>query len=70
MEHQNVVSTNIKSVAYEAASSTLQIKFHSGGFYNYFNVPESEWRALMGADSHGKYFNAHIKECYRFHKVR
>lgn len=70
MQHKNVSSSDIQSVGYDAASSTLEIKFHSGGLYEYFDVPESMWRALMDAISHGKYFHAHIKERYRFHKMR
>lgn len=56
-----VVSSNLKSVGYDANSSTLEIEFHSGGIYRYADVPASEYRALMSADSKGRYFNAHIK---------
>ncbi len=70
MQHQNVTSADICSVGYDVDSSTLEVQFHSGGLYEYFNVPENEWRALMSATSHGKYFHAHIKDRYRTHKVR
>ena len=70
MQHQNVTSSDIRSIGYDADSSTLEIQFHSGGLYQYLNVPESEWRALMSAPSHGKYLHAHIKDRYRFHRLR
>ena len=70
MQHTNVESSNLRSVGYDTETSTLEIRFHSGGLYEYLNVPESVWRALMGAPSHGKFFHAHIKERYRFRKIR
>ena len=69
MQHQLVTSSDIASVGYDLESSTLEVRCHSGGLYEYFNVPESVWRALMGATSHGQYFHAHIKDRYRTRKV-
>jgi hypothetical protein len=49
----------------------LEIEFQHGGGYQYFNVPESEYIGLMKADSHGKYFDAHIKKGgYQYKKIR
>lgn len=45
---------------------TLEVLFHHGGTYQYFDVPESEFQALMSADSKGEYFNANIKDVYRY----
>jgi len=47
-------------------SGTLTIAFHSGGVYEYYHVPYSEYTGLMQADSHGRYFHAHIKGKYSF----
>ncbi|WP_442949964.1 KTSC domain-containing protein [Nostoc sp.] len=45
------------------------MKFHSGGIYQYFKVPESINRGLMAAFSHGKYFHACIKDLYFYQKI-
>lgn len=62
-----VSSTDISSIGYE--NGTLYIRFHKGGTYAYFNVPESVYAGLMSAGSHGKYFHAFIKGSYGYSKV-
>lgn len=57
MEHISVSSSNIASVGYDTATCTLQIKFHSGGLYEYYDVPCYIYQGLMNAPSHGKYFH-------------
>lgn len=62
-----VSSSDIASVGYE--NGTLYIRFHRGGLYTYYNVPETEYRALMSAGSHGRYFHAHIRSRYSYQKI-
>ena len=71
MDRTQVSSSNIASVGYDSDNMVLEIEFHNGGIYQYFNVPESKYKGLMKADSHGKYFDAHIKKAgYRYKKIR
>lgn len=70
MIRQSVSSSNIRSIGYDSKFQTLEIEFHSGGIYQYFNVPESIYNALMAASSHGSYFHRHIKNRYRCTKIR
>ena len=65
-----VSSSNIASVGYDSCSGTLEIGFHSGGVYQYYGVPHSEYAGLMGAGSHGSYFHAHIRSHYRYRRIR
>jgi len=69
MIRQSVGSTNINSIGYDPKSQTLEIEFLSGGIYQYFNVPESIYNALMATSSHGSYFRHHIKDQYRWTKI-
>ena len=69
MDRTPVSSSNLASVGYQAVSSTLEIEFVSGSIYQYFDVSEAEWRGLTQAGSHGTYFNAHIKDRYRYTKI-
>jgi len=64
------VSTNIRSVGYEAAERILELEFTSGSIYRYFDVPESEYEALMTAPSKGRYLNKNIKDCYQYVQVK
>ena len=70
INHQRVNSTNICSVGYDPLTKILEIEFNSGGIYQYFNVPKSEYEALMSASSHGSYFHAYIKDQYACEKIR
>jgi len=62
-----VESSDLAAVGY--GGGTLIIGFHSGGVYAYCGVPVSEYRGLMLADSHGKYFHAHIKRRYACRRI-
>jgi hypothetical protein len=69
MERLPVTSTDINSVGYDVDSQVLEIEFHKGGMYQYFEVPQEIYEELMGADSKGKYFNMNIKKAYSFSKT-
>jgi hypothetical protein len=69
MRRRPVSSSNLRSVGYDPETSTLEIEFHNGGTYQYFGVPTSAYRSLMGAGSHGGYFHSHIKDVYPDAKV-
>ena len=70
MDRIQVVSSNIRSVGYEADIGILEIEFTSGSIYQYFDVPEREYEELMNAASIGKYFNRKIKDNYRYRQVQ
>jgi len=63
-----VQSSDLRAVDYDW-SGTLTIEFHSGGAYEFYNVPPSEYDGLMNASSHGKYFHAHIKNRYDYQRI-
>ncbi|MDI6734790.1 MAG: KTSC domain-containing protein [bacterium] len=70
MNRQPVISSNMRTIGYDSKSQTLEIEFHSGDIYQYFNVPESIYNALMSASSHGSYFHHYIKDQYRWTKIQ
>ncbi|MGH9721406.1 MAG: KTSC domain-containing protein, partial [Bryobacteraceae bacterium] len=47
-----------------------ELEFHSGAIYHYFEVPLETYRELLQADSKGRYFNQHIRNCFRFQQIR
>lgn len=69
MIRQSVSSSNIQSIGYDLEISVLEIGFHSGGVYQYSNVPEIVYNALMSASSHGRYFHHNIKGVYPYRRV-
>lgn len=69
MNRQPVQSSNIESVGYDRKTNVLEIEFHRGGVYQYSNVPESIYQAMLNAASKGTYFHDNIKERYRYIRI-
>lgn len=70
MLRQAVTSDTIQSVGYSSLSGTLEIEFTDGSLYQYSDVPERIYRDLIGASSHGTYFNEHVRDWFRSRKIR
>jgi KTSC domain len=54
-------SSVLASVLYLPQLRLLEVEFHSGLFYQYFDVPQHSYTALLTAESKGAYFNANIR---------
>jgi hypothetical protein len=67
MERQPVSSETIAEIGYQDA--TLEILFTSGAVYQYFDVPGVVYDELMRADSHGRFFNEHVRGRFRYARV-
>jgi hypothetical protein len=61
MERIPVASSNIAEIGYDPESQTLEILFHGGRLYRYYNVPQFHFERLIEAASVGGYFNAEIR---------
>jgi hypothetical protein len=62
-------SSNIASIRYEDAQMILEVTFHNGGTYEYFDVPSQVIEEFMSADSKGGFLAARIKGHYRYSKL-
>lgn len=65
MDRQDVTSSCLRSVGYDAKGKVLELEFHGGGIYRYEGVPKRVFDELMIAESLGRYFIAEIRDCYR-----
>lgn len=70
MERQRVSSTNLRSVGHDAETATLEVEFRNGYLYRYYDVPASVHAALLRASSKGRYFDQHIRDRFRYRRVR
>jgi hypothetical protein len=61
MKRTLVSSSNLASIGYDADRRVLEIEFLNRSVYQYFGVPESLYRGLMKASSHGSFFDSYIK---------
>lgn len=64
-----VVSSNVASVRYDPKTQTLEVEFHNGTVYQYFDVSQSVYDAFMSAESKGGFLNSSIKGVYRYAKL-
>lgn len=73
MNRVPVTSGNIREVGFDAATNTLEITFHSGGRYAYFDVPQDVVEGLIHQNSIGRsvnaYFLAHVKTTYSYRRL-
>jgi hypothetical protein len=69
MRRHPVESSSISSVGYDAASKTLEVEFHNGSVYRYYDVPQSVYTAWMAAPSKGQFFTYHIRDSFLFSQL-
>lgn len=70
MKRVAVTSSMIASIGYDADGAVLEIEFTTGDIYQYQGVPADVHAGLMQAESHGRYFNEHVREIFPHLKVR
>ena len=61
-----VASSNIASVGYDKETQLLEIEFHHGAIYQYFDVPEELFEELMSSSAIGNYFLNEIKSKFKY----
>ena len=59
-----VESSVLASIVYLADQALLEVEFRSGQRYLYSAVPPSRIAELLAAESKGRYFNDHIRNCF------
>ncbi|KYC41977.1 hypothetical protein WA1_18345 [Scytonema hofmannii PCC 7110] len=64
-----VESHCLRSIGYDSVNQILEIEFQKGEVYQYQGVPATIYAALMNASSHGKYFNANIRDVFPCHRL-
>jgi KTSC domain len=64
MTRQLIISTGLKSIAYDAIAQVLEVELQSGSVSRYFEVPQPVYEALMSAPSKTRYFNDNVAGKY------
>ena len=67
LEMIRVVSSNVHSVGYE--NSILTIRFLNNYVYEYYNVPEKIYIALLNAPSKGQFVHYYLSR-YPYRRIR
>ena len=69
MQRKQVSSSTIAEIGYDESRRILEVLFNNGTTYQYFDVPQQEYDALMQASSHGQYLNGNIKGRFRYARI-
>ena len=63
-------SEMLASVAYDAEKQILYLRFRkTGDVYRYFDFPAARYQAFLDAESHGRFFLASIRHCFRYERL-
>jgi lysyl-tRNA synthetase class 2 len=62
-------SSVIRSYRYDPSDRHLDMVFVSGRHYRYHDVPEDVYRQMRTAFSKGEFFNARIRDRFRYTRV-
>ena len=55
--------------AYEAPRRILYLRFHTGEVYRYFTFPTEQYQEFLDAESQGRYFLSHIRNCFSYERL-
>jgi len=69
MKRLRLTSSMIASAGYDPTKRVLEIEFASGDVYQYLDVPEEEYKALLVAPSIGRFFHARISGVFRYRRA-
>lgn len=69
MNMNKVVSSNIRSIGYDAAEQRLAVQFSNGTLYEYAKVPPETYKAMQEAKSIGSFFSFAIRGKFEGVKV-
>jgi hypothetical protein len=64
-----VMSSALTHIAYDADTHEMETRFVTGRTYRYLNVPPEVHESLQSAPSKGAFFNAEIKDKYKFRDI-
>ena len=63
-------STVLAWVTYLPDLRLLQVGLRTGQDYEYFDVPAHTYSDLLHSDSKGRYYNLHIRNEFRFQRIK
>jgi hypothetical protein len=70
MNWQPLESEMLASVACDTEKQILYLRFRkTGDVYRYFEFPAAEYQAFLDAESHGRFFLAHIRDQYPYERM-
>jgi hypothetical protein len=66
---QPLESKLLAAAAYVAPRRILYLRFHGGDVYRYFTFSAAQHQDFLDADSQGRYFLNHIRNCFPYERL-
>ena len=71
IKHQGVLgSSNVYSFGYDPRNRILEVRFHDGQLYQYFDVDENIFREMQSAPSTGRFIGTVLRGKFPYRRVR
>jgi hypothetical protein len=63
-------SKMLSAAAYDDSKQILYLRFrNTGDVYRYFDFPAANYRALLSAESKGRFFRSQIRDHFRYERM-
>ena len=69
MKRMPLLSKTLRSVVYQAVTTTLEVEMTDGSVYRYYGVPERRYQSLLAAAPPEDYMERHITKVFRTVRV-
>ncbi len=69
VEMQQVSSSNISAIGYDAKDEIVHVQFLNGSEYIYKGVPQHKFDSLLNAPSVGSYLNRNYKNYFPYERI-
>jgi len=69
LKWQALESKLLAAAAYSESRRILYVRFRSGEVYRYFTFPAEQYDTFLTADSQGRYFLGHIRDCFPYQRI-
>jgi hypothetical protein len=56
-----VQSRILKTVAYDESLHVMEVEYHTGSIYRYYDIPLEVYKAMFSEHSPGSFWNAYLK---------
>ena len=70
MIRQPVMSLVVLAIGYDLEEAVLEVEFKNGTIYQYFEVPEPIFLAVMSSGTPETHLDQHVKNVYRNLKIQ
>jgi len=62
-------SSNVAACTYDEGEQTLDVSFHGGDTYRYYDVPQTTYRSFTLSPSPGRFVHSRLTNGYSYERI-